>query len=444
MNTTELLSTLEAFDPELYGALQQAVERQRYELSLLPTANAVSPFMAFLKGSILGNEYTDHHAAEEEQWLERLAIDRAKKLFGAQQAIVRVSNLQAASRVVFYALAEQGNTVLSFNGRKQEHTAGEWLSFQFESFAIDDKTQLIDLDALAAQAEQCRPRLLIFSPVNYPRQMDYERLADIAHSVGAKLWVDMGQNAGLVAGKAMRSPVPYADVVTFAANDSLRGPQSAVILCRTSEIADNINRAIVNTGHVDIKGNNLVALALAFNEAATERYQGYCQQVLKNATALQAGIWSAGVETLCGATESHLVMARLEDGQNAQEVAKLFWRAGILVKPDILPTQHSTHEFKALRLSSLCPTTRGFKEDEMKHIGHLLANFILAGSDAQADVKKEVAELIMDKPVFSPAWLPEATPGAAATTRGAINTPHAAEASLKHRLMEQLLHLGGR
>ena len=435
MNTTELLSTMEAFDPELYGALQQAVERQRYELSLLPTANAVSPFMAFLKGSILGNEYTDHHAAEEEQWLERLAIDRAKKLFDAQQAIVRVSNLQAASRVVFYALAEQGNTVLSFNGRKQEHTAGEWLSFQFESFAIDDKTQLIDLDALA--------RLLIFSPVNYPRQMDYERLADIAHSVGAKLWVDMGQNAGLVAGKAMRSPVPYADVVTFAANDSLRGPQSAVILCK-NEVADKINRAVVNTGHVDIKGNNLVALALVFHEAETERYQGYCQQVLKNATALQAGIWSAGVETLCGATESHLVMARLEDGQNAQEMAKLFWRAGLLVKPDILPTQHSTREFKALRLSSLCPTTRGFKEEEMKHIGHLLANFILAGNDVQGDVKKEIAKLIMDKPVFSPDWLPEVNPSAARTTRGAINTPHAAEASLKHRFMEQLLHLGGR
>lgn len=443
MDTTEILSTLENFDPELYGALQQAVERQRYELSLLPTANAVSPFMAFLKGSILGNEYTDHHAADEEQWLERLASDRATKLFGAQHAIVRVANLQAASRVVFYALAEQGNTVLSFNGRKQEHTAGEWLSFQFESYAIDDKTQLIDLDALAAQAQRCRPRLLIFSPVNYPRQMDYERLAEIAHSVGAKLWVDMGQNAGLVAGKAMRSPVPYADVVTFAANDSLRGPQSAVILCK-SEIAERLDRAVVNTGHADIKGNNLVALALVFHEAATERYQGYCQQVRKNAEALQAGIWSAGVETLCGSTESHLVLPRLEDGQNAQEMAKLFWRAGLLVKPDILPTQHSTREFKALRISSLCPTTRGFHEDEMKHVGHLLANFILAGADVQGAVKKEIGKLIMDKPVFSPEWLPEVNPGAASTTRGAINTPHGAEASLKHRIMEQLLHLGGR
>lgn len=443
MDTGEILSTLETFDPELYGALQKSVENQRYELSLLPTANAISPFMAFLKGSVLGNEYTDHHAAEEKRWIERLASKRACELFGAEHAVVRLTNLAAASRVVFYALAEQGNTVLSFNGRKQEHTAGEWLSFQFESFGIDDKTQRIDLDQLAEQAKRCHPRLLIFSPVNYPRQMDYEALARIAHENGAKLWVDMGQNAGLVAGKAMRSPVPYADVVTFAANDSLRGPQRAVILCK-QDIAEKLEQVVVNTGHVDIKGNTLIALALNFREAATRRYQAYCQQVLKNAQAMEQGIMKAGVETLCGATESHLVLPRLQEGQNAGEMADLFWHGGILVKPDLMPTQHGTREYPILRISSLCPTTRGFHEAEMEKVGHLVGNFLLAGADVQQDVKKEIGRLIMDKPVFSSEWLPEAEPQQNATTQDAIAAPHKAEASLKHRFMEQILHLGGR
>ena len=234
-----------------------------------------------------------------------------------------------------------------------------------------------------------------------------------------------------------------ADVVTFAANDSLRGPQRAVILCK-QDIAEKLEQVVVNTGHVDIKGNTLIALALNFREAATRRYQAYCQQVLKNAQAMEQGIMKAGVETLCGATESHLVLPRLQEGQNAGEMADLFWHGGILVKSDLMPTQHGTREYPILRISSLCPTTRGFHEAEMEKVGHLVGNFLLAGADVQQDVKKEIGRLIMDKPVFSSEWLPEAEPEQNATTREAIETPHKAEASLKHRFMEQILHLGGR
>ena len=282
MQNQTLTESLAAFDPEIYGLLQEEIQKQRFTLSLLPTSNAVSPFSAYLKGSIFGNGQLDYHAVQSHMKLEEIAEKRAAKLFGADHAIVRISDIAAASRVVFQALATTGDTILSFNRRKLEHCIGEHLQYDFISFSIEPETEQIDLARVEQLAKARKPRLIIYSPVNYPLHLDYARLKEIAKAAGAYLWVDIGQNAGAVAAGCAPSPVPYADVVTLPTGDSLQGPHNAVILT-SKELADNMDKAVLDTGHSMVKKNVLAALATTFLEAGSEAFKAYCEQVLKNA-----------------------------------------------------------------------------------------------------------------------------------------------------------------
>ena len=415
MQNKTLTESLAGFDPEIYGLLQDEVQKQRFTLSLLPTSNAVSPFSAYLKGSIFGNGYLDHHALQAHVKLEDIAAQRAEKLFGAGHAIVRLSDIAAASRVVFHAFMQDGGTVLSFNRRKSEHCSGEWMHFDFLNFSIDPDTELIDLERVERIAQARKPKLIIYSPVNYPRPVDYERLQDIAKDVGAYLWVDIGQNAGAVAAGCAPSPVPYADVVTFPTNDSLHGPQSAVILT-TRDLADKLDRAVLDTGHAMVKKNVLAALATTFLEAGTAPFKACCEQVLKNAKALEKGLRDTGIKTLCGDTESHLVLARLPKGQKPQEIASQLEEAGFLVKADQMLTNDDSLTFPILRLSTLDPTTRALKEPSLQTVGHLLGDFLLSTRDKAAidKTRAQIRAILMDKPLFSDEWLPtniNLTPG---------------------------------
>ena len=415
MQNQTLTESLAAFDPEIYALLQEEIQKQRFTLSLLPTSNAVSPFSAYLKGSILGNGHLDHHAVQSHLKLEDIAAQRAEKLFGADHAIVRVGDIASASRVVFQALATRGDTILSFNRRKSEHCIGEHLWYDFVSFSIEPETERIDLDRVAELARARKPRLLIYSPVNYPLHIDYKKLREIAKSVGAYLWVDIGQNAGAVAAGCAPSPVPYADVVTMPTGDSLHGPQSAVIFTR-AELAGNMDRAILDTGHSVVKKNVLAALATTFYEADSESFKAYCQQVLSNAKALEAGLQAAGVRTLCGSTQTHLVLACLPAGKDPEAMAKDLGEAGFLVKGDNMLTSDEGRTFPILRLSALDPTTRALKETALKTIGHLLGEFILSGGSeaAKQKVQTQIRAILMDKPLFSDEWLPQhirLTPG---------------------------------
>ncbi len=406
MQNQTLTESLAAFDPEIYGLLQEEVQRQRFTLSLLPTSNAVSPFSAYLKGSIFGNGYLDHHALHSNIKLEDIASHRAEKLFGADHAIVRLSDIASASRVVFHALLQVGDTVLSFNRRKSEHCSGDWMNFEFLNFSIDPDTEQIELDRVEKIAQARKPKLIIYSPVNYPRQMDYEKLQDIAKSVGAYLWVDIGQNGGAVAAGCAPSPVPYAHVVTFPTNDALHGPQSAVILT-TSELADRMDRAVLDTGHAMVKKNVLAALATTFLEAGTAPYRACCEQVLKNARALQQGLHDAGLKTLCGDTESHLVLVRLPEGKDPEAMAEKLGEAGLLVKGERMLTSDESLTFPILRLSALDPTTRALKEPSMQTVGHLIGDLLLSSQDKAAldKARAQIRAILMDKPLFSDEWL---------------------------------------
>ena len=406
MKREEVVSHLKTFDPEIYNLLEEERERQRYTLSLMPNMNAMSPFAKYLEGSILTNSIFDRRDDTPTGGLHLAGIvrQRAMDLFRCDHAIVRLGNIVAASRVVFQALLEPGDTVLSFNLRKKDHVAG--LSYKFENYGIEPGSQEIDWGAVRAQAERVKPRLIIFSPVSYPRTIDYQILFEIAQSVDAYFWVDISQCVGLVASKLIPSPVPLADVVTFSTRDSLRGPDGAILLSK-QELAARMDAAVINTGHESLHMNHLAALGVVLREAGSESYRTYAEQVVRNAQVLARTLADHGASVLCGGTDTHLVLASTAAGINMREAVKAIGRMGIRVKPDSVPTMNSGLFLHALRLSTSSPTTRGMAEQDIAYIGSLLAKpltTILTPEEIEA-ARQEITDLVKDAPIFDDEWM---------------------------------------
>ena len=404
MKKEDLLNHLKAFDPEVYTFLQDEIHRQRYALSLIPTESAISPLAAFLEGSPLANSGVESCTAQHGRFIEELVRTRAQELFGSEHAVVRLGNIAAASRVALLGLLQRGDTVLSFNLRKQEHCAG--LDFRFENYGIDPSLQKVDWDEVAQIAERVKPRLIIFSPVSYPCIPNYERLSAIAHAAGAYLWVDIGQCVGLVAAGLIPSPVACADVVSFPTSDSLRGPDGAILLCRR-KLASQLDAAVTNTGHTSLHTNRLAALAFALHAAAQPKFRAYGEQVLINSRALAAALEKRGVPLLCGGTETHLVLAAPAPDVDLTDAVNTLAQIGLYVKPDWIPTMRAEYILSALRLSTLNPTTRGLTEEDMEIVADALAH-VLSGvvNEAQKDaLRLSVGKLIMDKPLFSDRWM---------------------------------------
>ena len=388
MKKKELLNHLKSFDEEIFTLLEDEEQRQRYTLSFLPNTNAMSPFAAYLEGSILTNSIFDHHDET------------------TSHAIVRLGSIASASRVVFQGLLQPGDCVLSFNLRKKDHSTG--LSYVFENYGIDPSTQQIDWGEVRAHAERVRPRLIIFSPVSYPRTVDYRILYEIAQSVDAYLWVDISQCVGLVAAGLLPSPVALADVVTFSTSESLRGPDGAVILCKR-DIAACMDAAIVNTGHVALHMNHLAALGVVLREAASEKFRRYGEQVLKNAEVLARALADQGASVLCGGTDTHLVLASATGSVNMDEASSVINRMGIRVRVEDIPTMNPGLFLHALRLSTSNPTTRSLKEEDMAYIGLLLAKpltQILSPEEIEQS-HQEIVALVKDSPISSEEWLGE-------------------------------------
>ena len=408
MKKKELLNHLKSFDEEIFTLLEDEEQRQRYTLSFLPNTNAMSPFAAYLEGSILTNSIFDHHDETTSGGihLESIVQTRARTLFGSDHAIVRLGSIASASRVVFQGLLQPGDCVLSFNLRKKDHSTG--LSYVFENYGIDSSTQQIDWGEVRAHAERVRPRLIIFSPVSYPRTVDYRILYEIAQSVDAYLWVDISQCVGLVAAGLLPSPVALADVVTFSTSESLRGPDGAVILCKR-DIAACMDAAIVNTGHVALHMNHLAALGVVLREAASEKFRRYGEQVLKNAEVLARALADHGASVLCGGTDTHLVLASATGSVNMDEASSVINRMGIRVRVEDIPTMNPGLFLHALRLSTSNPTTRSLKEEDMAYIGLLLAKpltQILSPEEIEQS-HQEIVALVKDSPISSEEWLGE-------------------------------------
>ena len=406
MKKEEMLQHLKALDPAIFALLQDEIRRQRCTLSLIPTVNAMSPLAAFLEGSALANSTLETYTAAHTSSIEELVRTRAQDLFGSEHAIVRLGSIAAASRVAFLALLQPGDTVLSFNRRKEEHCAG--LNYHFESFGIDPVAQRVDWDEVMQLAARGRPRLIIFSPVSYPCIPNYERLTEVARAVGAYLWVDIGQCVGLVAAGLIPSPVACADVVSFPTNDALRGPDGAILLCK-KELAARMDAAVANTGHSSLHMNHLAALGFALHAAAQPKFRAYGEQVLASAAALAAALRERGIDLLAGGTETHLLLAAPAAGVDITEAAHSLGRIGIYVKLDRIPTMRSEILLSALRLSTMGAVTRGLTAADMALLADVLA-CVLSGkcTDREEDrLRMAVAKLLMDKPIFSEAWMNE-------------------------------------
>lgn len=407
MTHEELLSTMKAFDGEIYIRLQDEIQRQRLSVSLVPTMNAESPFVAYLEGSVLANDFLDYHALQEYDGFEELAAKRAANLFGAQHAVVRLNGTASASRVVFEALLSAGDSVLSFNGRKKAYSLG--LQYDFHAFGINAATKELDVAEYERKVKEYQPKLVIVSPVNYPLAIDYRHLADVAHEAGAYFWVEMGQNAGLIAAGLMDSPVPYADIVTMPTSGSLHGPEGAMLLC-TNKLAEVFDQAVVVHGYAGLQKNHLAALAVMLREARGEAFKNYCQQAINNATALGKSLQEHGIELLYPAKDSYLVMAKLPEDVDPDTIEEKLQQAGIFTKADVITPEGDAKPIYALRLSTLSVTTRSLKENDVELIGGCLSGAIKApeGGKELADVRDMVGTLVMQKPIFSEEWITKA------------------------------------
>ena len=398
-----LMDTLKQSDPEIAKAIDLELNRQRTKLELIASENIVSKAVMEAQGSVLTNKYAEGYpgkryygGCEYVDVVEQLAIDRAKKLFGAAYANVQPHSGAQANMAVFFSLLTPGDTVMGMNltdGGHLTHGSPVNMSgkyFKIVPYGVDKETERIDYDALEKQAEECKPKLIVAGASAYARIIDFPRLAEIAHKVGAYLMVDIAHIAGLVAAGLHPSPVPYADVVTTTTHKTLRGPRGGMILCKDAEFGKQFNKAVFP----GIQGGPLMhviaAKAVALGEALRPEFKEYAAQTIKNAKALAETLQQDGFRIVSGGTDNHLMLVDLTSkditGNEAQNVLD---EVNITSNRNTIPFEpRSPFVTSGIRLGSPALTTRGFKEDDMREVGNIIA---LVLNDPQNEEKKEEA-----------------------------------------------------
>lgn len=398
-----LMDTLKQSDPEIAKELDLELNRQRTKLELIASENIVSKAVMEAQGSVLTNKYAEGYpgkryygGCEYVDVVEQLAIDRAKKLFGAEYANVQPHSGAQANMAVFFALLTPGDTVMGMNltdGGHLTHGSPVNMSgkyFKIVPYGVDKETERIDYDALEKQAEECKPKMIVAGASAYARIIDFPRLAEIAHKVGAYLMVDIAHIAGLVAAGLHPSPVPYADVVTTTTHKTLRGPRGGMILCKDAEFGKQFNKAVFP----GIQGGPLMhviaAKAVALGEALRPEFKEYAAQTIKNAKALAETLQQDGFRIVSGGTDNHLMLVDLTSkditGKEAQTVLD---EVNITSNRNTIPFEpRSPFVTSGIRLGSPALTTRGFKEDDMCEVGNIIA---LVLNDPTNEEKKEEA-----------------------------------------------------
>ena len=314
-------------DAELAGAMERELERQRRNIELIASENIVSPAVMAAMGSVLTNKYAEGYPGHRYYGgcmyvdeVEQLAIDRACRLFGAQFANVQPHSGAQANIAVYFALLEPGDTVMGMDlsqGGRLTHGSPVNLSgkyFHFVSYGVGDDGY-IDYEAVRRQAEEVRPKMIVAGASAYPRAIKFDILADIAHSVGAYLMVDMAHIAGLVAGGCHQSPVPYADVTTTTTHKTLRGPRGGLILTNDEELAKKINKAIFPGTQGGPLEHVIAAKAVCFGEALRPEFREYAHRVVENANVLADALMARGISLVSNGTDNHLMLIDLTDSE---------------------------------------------------------------------------------------------------------------------------------
>ncbi len=406
---------LTAYDPEVGAAVEAEYHRQQNGIELIASENVVSEAVLLAAGTVLTNKYAEGYpgkryygGCECVDVIEEIAIRRAKELFGAAYANVQPHSGSQANTAVYVALLEKGDTVLGMSlahGGHLTHGSPVNLSglyYNFVSYGVDDKTHRIDYDEVERLAREHHPRLIVAGASAYPRIIDFERMADIAHKAGAYLMVDMAHIAGLVAAGEHPSPMPYADVVTTTTHKTLRGPRGGLILTNSEELSKKINKAIFP----GIQGGPLLhiiaAKAVCFGEALTPAFRAYQHQIVLNAKALAQSLADEGFRLVSGGTDNHLMLLDLRPfGITGKELEHRLDAVGITVNKNAIPNDpEKPFVTSGVRIGTPAVTTRGMVEDDMRTIARLIA-MTARDFDANADkVRAEVAALCKKYPLF--------------------------------------------
>ena len=387
----DLLTNLKTVDPEIQKAIDQELSRQREKLEMIASENIVSTAVMQAQGSILTNKYAEGYpgkryygGCEYVDIVEQLAIDRAKKLFGAEYANVQPHSGAQANTAVYFALLQPGDTILGMNltdGGHLTHGSPVNISgkyFKIIPYGVDKETERIDYDELERLAKEHQPKLIVGGASAYSRVIDFERMAQIAKSVGAYLMIDMAHIAGLVAAGLHPSPVPYADVVTTTTHKTLRGPRGGLILCRDAEFGKQLNKAIFP----GIQGGPLMhviaAKAVAFKEALSDEFKVYQQQVLDNAKVLADELVKKGFRIVSGGTDNHLMLVDLRSKNiTGKEAQFLLDEIGITANRNTIPFEPlSPFVTSGIRLGTPALTTRGLKEEDIREVADIIADVI--------------------------------------------------------------------
>ena len=409
------MNYIQSQDPQVWAAIQDEIRRQQDGLEMIASENYTSPAVMQAAGSVLTNKYAEGYpgrryygGCEHVDVVETLAIDRAKKLFGADHANVQPHSGSQANLAVYMTLLDPGDTVLGLDLAHGGHlTHGMRLNisgqlFQFLNYGVTPDTNRIDFDQVARLAAEHRPKLIVAGASAYPREIPHDRFAEIAESVGAKLFVDMAHYAGLVASGHHHNPVPVADFVTTTTHKTLRGPRGGLVLCKEEYVKD-LNRSVFP----GIQGGPLMHViagkAVCLKEASQPEFREYGQAVVDNAQALAEVLLAGGLRLVSGGTDNHLVLVDVTSlGIGGKVAESVLDRCAITVNKNMIPfDERKPLDPSGIRVGTPALTTRGMGPDEMKRVGGWMIEALSRPDDEAnlAQVRGEILELCGQFPV---------------------------------------------
>ena len=410
------MSFLAKQDPNVKAVIDQELMRQRDKLEMIASENIVSQAVMEAQGSVLTNKYAEGYpgkryygGCEHVDVVETLAIERAKRLFGAEHANVQPHSGSQANFAAYFAMLKPGDTIVGMNLSHGGHlTHGSPVNvsgtyFNVVPYGVNAETQQIDYDEFRKIVLEAKPKLIIAGGSAYSRQIDFKKMADVAHEVGAIFMVDMAHFAGLVAAGLHPNPVEYADIVTTTTHKTLRGPRGGMILCK-EEYAKAIDKAVFP----GIQGGPLMhviaAKAVALGEALQPEFKVYAEQVIKNAKVLAAELIAKGLTIVSGGTDTHVMLVDVRNtGLTGKEAEHLLDEIGITANKNTIPFDPaSPFVTSGVRLGTPALTTRGLKEDDMKEIADIIATVLQNPEDTakHQDAAKRVAALCEKYPLY--------------------------------------------
>ena len=410
-----MMKIVASADPEVAAAMDSELARQRGGLELIASENVVSEAVLCAMGSVLTNKYAEGYPAKRYYGgcecvdvVENIAIERAKQLFGAKFANVQPHSGAQANTAVYFALIQPGDTVMGMSlahGGHLTHGSPVNISgmyYNFVPYELDPVTERIDMENFEKLAKEHKPKLIVAGASAYPRVIDFEKMAEIAHSVGAYFMVDMAHIAGLVAAGEHPSPMPYADVVTTTTHKTLRGPRGGMILTNDEELAKKINKAIFPGTQGGPLMHVIASKAVAFGEALKPEFKAYQHAIVENAAALAEGLLAEGFDLVSGGTDNHLMLVDLRPmGITGKEFEKRLDAVHITVNKNSIPNDpEKPFVTSGIRVGTPAVTSRGLGVEDMKTIAKLLGMVAKDFEGTKDYVIAEVDKLCKKYPLY--------------------------------------------